>query len=238
VNESSGTALRVLSRAAGLNLRSYRDGHVAECVRRAVEREGLADEMGLARLLRHDAAARTRFRRSVAVSVSGLFRHPAQFEILEHELLPTLLAEQRRLTVWAAGCADGSELYSVAILLERLGALDRAFLLGSDVLEENLALARQGVYGSERMSDELRVKLRWEQRDIVSDGPPEGSWRLILCRNLAIYLAAEAKDSLHQRLAAALAPGGVLMLGRSERLSNPRTLGLEASGAHVYRRLR
>jgi chemotaxis protein methyltransferase CheR len=159
-------------------------------------------------------------------------------EILEHELLPTLLAEQRRLTVWAAGCADGSELYSVAILLERLGALDRAFLLGSDVLEENLALARQGVYGSERMSDELRVKLRWEQRDIVSDGPPEGSWRLILCRNLAIYLAAEAKDSLHQRLAAALAPGGVLMLGRSERLSNPRTLGLEASGAHVYRRLR
>jgi chemotaxis protein methyltransferase CheR len=80
--------------------------------------------------------------------------------------------------------------------------------------------------------------LRWEQRDIVSDGPPGGSWRLILCRNLAIYLASEAKDALHERLATALAPGGILMVGRSERLSNPRALGLEAAAARAYRRLR
>jgi chemotaxis protein methyltransferase CheR len=238
VTESSRAALGALSRAAGLKLANYRDTHVAERVRRAVEQEGVADEVALSRVLRHDASARTRFRRSVAVSVSGLFRDPAQFEILERDLLPPLLAEQRRLTVWAAGCADGSELYSVAILLQRLGALDRAFLLGSDVLEENVALARRGIYGAERMSDELRLKLRWEQRDIVSDGPPGGSWRLILCRNLAIYLASEAKGALHERLATALAPGGILMVGRSERLSNPRALGLEAAAPHAYRRLR
>jgi chemotaxis protein methyltransferase CheR len=238
VTESSRARLGLLSRASALNLANYRETHVAERIRRAVEQEGVADEVALARVLRHDASARTRFRRSVAVSVSGLFRDPAQFEILERDLLPPLLAEPRRLTVWAAGCADGSELYSVAILLQRLGALDRAFLLGSDLLEENLALARRGIYGAERMSDELRLKLRWEQRDLVSDGPSGGSWRLILCRNLAIYLASEAKDALHERLATALAPGGILMVGRSERLSNPRALGLEAAAPHAYRRLR
>jgi chemotaxis protein methyltransferase CheR len=189
----------------------------------------------LARLLRADAGARTRFRRSVAVSVSGLFRDPGQFQLLE-QLLPALIGQRRRLGVWSAGCADGSELYTVGILLERLDALERSFLLGSDLLEENLALARSGVYGGAQMPDSVRARVRWEQRDIVSAGAPSGSWRLILCRNLAIYLAPDAKRALHETLAGALAPGGVLLLGRSERLAAPAELGLEPAGRNAYRK--
>jgi chemotaxis methyl-accepting protein methylase len=39
-------------------------------------------------------------------------------------------------------------------------------------------------------------------------------------------------------LAAVLAPGGVLMLGRSERLSDPASLGLRRMEPHVYERAR
>ena len=115
-----------LSDAAGLELTAYREAHVRERVRRALEREGVAGAGQLARLLKADPQARARFRRSVAISFSGLFRDPAQFELLERELLPPLLASEGRLRVWSAGCADGSELYSVAVLLQRLNALDRA----------------------------------------------------------------------------------------------------------------
>jgi chemotaxis protein methyltransferase CheR len=220
-----------------LKLGIYRSDHVDERVRRALERERVRDELALARWLRADAAARTRFRRSIAVSVSGLFRDPAQFDLLE-ELLPPLLDGRRRLGVWSAGCADGSELYTVGILLGRLDALERSFLLGSDLLEENLAVARCGVYGGERMPDAVRSRVRWEQRDVVSDGAPGGSWRLILCRNLAIYLAPDAKRALHETLAAALAPGGVLLLGRSERIAALSELGLEPAGRNAYRKPR
>ena len=233
---ATATARRVLASAAGLDLDIFRSEHVDERVRRALEREHAGDEVALARLLRRDAAARERFRRSVAVSWSGVFRDPAQFDLLERELLPPLLADRRRLSVWSVGCADGSELYSVAILLERLGALDRAFLLGSDLLEENLAAARSGVYGSVEMPSHLRLKLRWEQRDVVSDGTSPGTWRLILCRNLGIYLESDAKRTLHERLASALTSSGVLLLGRSERLSSPASLGLEPAGRNAYRR--
>ena len=228
--------LPTLSRVAGIHLEAYRADHVAERIRRALERERVADVGELAALLRFDARARARFRRSVAVSVSGLFRDREQFDLLERELLPGLLANGHRLRVWSAGFSDGSELYSIATLLDRAGALDRSFLLGSDILEENLELARRGVYGNVTVSPRLRSAARWERRDVVRDGTPPGKWSLVVCRNLAIYLTPEAKTALHERLSEALAPEGILLLGRSERLADPRRLGLEHAGGRAYRR--
>jgi chemotaxis protein methyltransferase CheR len=138
--------------------------------------------------------------------------------------------------VWSAGCSDGSELYSIAIILERLGALERAFLLGSDLLAENIALARRGVYGDVAMSPALRARLRWEQRDLTREEAPGGAFRLVLCRNVAIYLAQAAKHRLHEMLAGSLARGGILLLGRSERLGDPAALGLERVVPHAYRK--
>ena len=191
----------------------------------------------LARLLTVDPEARGRFRRSVAVSVTSLFRDPEQFELLERTLLPPLLADGRRLHVWSAGCSNGAELYSVALLLERLGATERSLLLGSDLLAENIEHARRGEYDGRAMPAGLRQRLRWERRDLLSDGAPPGRWRLVLCRNVAIYLGPAAKDRLQAMLAGALAPGGVLLLGRSERVTEPRRLGLERVAPHAYRKL-
>jgi chemotaxis protein methyltransferase CheR len=225
-----------LARVTGLELDAYRPEHVEARIGRALRREGAADVASLALLLARDAEARSRFRRSVAVSVSGLFRDPGQFDLLEREILPPLLERSRRVSVWSAGCADGSELYSVAVVLDRLGALDRALLLGSDLLEENIAAARTGVYGGVSFGPELRRRLRWERRDLNRDGSPPGKWRLVLCRNLAIYLAPRAKRMLHETLAGALAGDGVLVLGRSERIVDPGALGLARVAPHVYRR--
>jgi chemotaxis protein methyltransferase CheR len=228
--------LAQLSATARIDLASYRESHVTERVRRALVREAVADVGDLVKVLRRDEEARTRFRRSVAVSVSGLFRDPAQFELLEREVLPGLAAAGRRISVWSAGCADGSELHSVALLLERRGLLERSFLLGTDLLEENLALARRGVYDGVAVSERIRERLRWEQRDLVGPETPPGAFRLVLCRNMAIYLAPAAKQVLHRRLASVLAHDGVLLLGRSERLVGPRSLELVQVGPHAYRK--
>ncbi len=225
-------SLVALERAAGLDLGSYRREHVEERVRRALEREGVRDTHELARLVAADPDARSRFRRSVAVSVSSLFRDPAQFRLLEETILPPLVAAGRRIRVWSAGCANGAELYSVAMVLDRLGALERSFLLGSDLLVENIERARAGIEG---VPDALQARTRWEQRDIVREGAPGGGWHLVLCRNLAIYLTEAAKSALHRVLVGALARNGVLMLGRSERLGDPRGIGLELIASHTYR---
>jgi chemotaxis protein methyltransferase CheR len=221
-----------LEHVSGLPLGSFRSEHVAQQVQRACRREQVAGEEGLARLLRRDHEARRRFRRSVAISHGAMFRDPEQFALGEEVLLPRLLAGGKRLSAWSAGCADGAELHTLALLLSRAGALDRSVLLGSDLLEENLAVARAGEY-----ADDVRARLRWERRDLASDGPPPGRWRLILCRNVAIYLAPAARRRVYATLVSALGSRGVLVLGRSERLIDPGALGLRPAGPHAYERV-
>jgi chemotaxis protein methyltransferase CheR len=237
VSRDRALLISALSNACGLELASFRPEHVDSRIRRALQVEGADDVAHLLRLTRSDRAVRARFRRLIAVSVSGFFRDAAQFDLLEHELLAPLLASRRRMTVWSAGCSDGSELYSVAIVLERLGALERSFLLGSDLLAENIAVARRGRYDDLAISAQLRARVRWEQRDLVRDGALGVHFRVVLCRNVAIYLAPAEKRALHKLLVGSLATGGVLLLGTSERLADHAALGLERAAPHAYRRV-
>src|SRR4051812_43498012 len=115
-----------LARVSALPLHVFRDEHLATQLRRALAAEGAPDLRALASRIAADPTARARLRRSTAVSVSGPFRDPQQFTLLERELLPPLIAQSGRLRVWSAGCADGSELVSLGRVLQNLGALDRA----------------------------------------------------------------------------------------------------------------
>ncbi len=222
--------LAALESASGLPLASFRRAHVDEQVSRACLREHVDGPDALAYALGRDGVARRRFRRSVAISHGTMFRDPEQFTLLEDVILPRLLAGGMRLSVWSAGCADGSELHTLAIVLERMGALDRALLLGSDLLEENLAVARS-------IPAAARARMRWERRDLAADGPPPGRWRLVLCRNVAIYLEGGARHRLYATVASALSSRGVLLLGRSERLIRPAEFGLRSVGPHAYERI-
>jgi chemotaxis protein methyltransferase CheR len=219
-------------RVSGLPLHSFRSDHVDQQVERACRREQVSGEAALVRALRKDGEARRRFRRSVAISHGAMFRDPEQFALLEEVLLPRLLAGGTRLSAWSAGCSDGAELHTLGLVLSRMGVLDRTVLLGSDLLEENLALARAGDYPAE-----VRARMRWERRDLAADGPPPGRWRLVLCRNVAIYLTEAARQALYATLSTALAVRGVLLLGRSERLIDPASFGLRHVGPHAYERV-
>jgi chemotaxis protein methyltransferase CheR len=230
--------LAALSAVTGLRLQSFRSEHVADRIVRALAAERVDGNGDLAAHLRRDERARERFRRSVAVSHSGFFRDPEQFDALEQRVLPRLLEHTTHVRAWSAGCANGLELWSLAIVLNRLGVLERATLLGSDLLEENLAVARAGVYDVVEISPALCRRARWEQRDLARDDAPPGRFDLVLCRNVAIYFEPGAKGRLHRTLAGALAPGGVLMLGRSERLADPASLGLRRIEPHIYERPR
>ncbi len=227
-------SLGLLSRTSGLALRAFRPEHVERQVAATLQSESLSGPGELAELMTRSVDARLRFRSSIAISVSGPLRDAHQFELLRDEVFPAILKREGIVRAWSAGCADGSELYDLGAILEAAGELERTYLLGSDILEENLQLARakQGAAAS----PPVRARVRWEQRDLATEPSPPGHWRLILCRNVAIYLRSEVRDDLHRKLAAALAPGGFLMLGRSERIGDPAALDLCRVGASLYRK--
>ena len=62
------------------------------------------------------------------------------------------------------------------------------------------------------------------------------SYELIMCRNTVIYFAEPIRDELHAKLAAALRPGGYLMVGATERVSDAASLGLRCAHPFIFRK--
>lgn len=195
----------------------------------------------------------------LTINVSEFFRDPDHFETLGTQILPELLTAFPTIRVWSAGCAAGCELFTVGMWLERLGALDRAELVGTDLDRGVLARARsaQTVYASHEsqaipepwrashfeaegaglrfVSPGVRAQTRFESHNLLSD-PPVASCQLIVCRNVVIYFNDASKQHLFRSFADALVPGGVLFVGSTERIFAHRELGFEPIAPFFYRK--
>jgi chemotaxis methyl-accepting protein methylase len=187
---------------------------------------------GAARIARSIDRAHDDARRDAQTGV----RERRVLEQLER-LLPALLADGRLLTIWFAGCGDGSELCRLGAHLDRLGALERTLLLGTDADERKVAAARR-TDDAGLTPPHVRARIRWEQRDLLRDGAPRAGWLLVICRERTCDKSEPAnRSSVHATLAASLARGGLLVLGcrdTDDRLEAP---GLERLAENVYRRL-
>ncbi|MGO9379460.1 MAG: CheR family methyltransferase [Dissulfurispiraceae bacterium] len=174
---------------------------------------------------------------ALLIGVTEFFRDPSVFETVRTKILPQLASPTRPLRVWSAGCSNGAELYSLAILLEQIGLLECSFLLGSDCRHDAIERAQTALYNSSELrnmepSDRrryfndagsfwqpielLRRHVSWKVADLAQ-GIEEGPWDIILWRNMAIYLETGAAESVWQGLASSMTPEGVLIVGRAER---------------------
>jgi chemotaxis protein methyltransferase CheR len=190
---------------------------------------------------------------SLLIGVSEFFRDPAVFDRLHAEVLPSLLGRKPGLRVLAVGVSQGQELYSVAMLLAELGAIDSCELVGIDCRPDAISRAEFGAYSDAELQgmkpfwrdkyfrqvgphwlliDPLRRAARWRLTDLRHC---QGEvWDVILFRNVAIYLAEDAARSAWEQFTTQLSPGGVLITGKSERPF--RELPLQRLAPCVYHR--
>jgi chemotaxis protein methyltransferase CheR len=83
----------------------------------------------------------------------------------------------------------------------------------------------------------LRDAATWRCADMLH-APEPGPWDLVLCRNLAMYLRPAAAARLWRGLARVVRPGGLLVVGRAERVSGAAAAAgrFAPAGPCVYRR--
>jgi chemotaxis protein methyltransferase CheR len=74
----------------------------------------------------------------------NIFRDPAFWRILKSQVLDPLL-EKSTLQIWVPEVSKGSELYSLLILLDYYGLIDKARILATDSSVRNLAYCKQGI---------------------------------------------------------------------------------------------
>ena len=88
----------------------------------------------------------------LTISVSSMFRDPAFFAAVRNVVLPRLRTYPY-VRIWNAGCARGEEPWSLAILLHEAGLLERARIYATDLSEESLERASQGVFPLAKMQE-------------------------------------------------------------------------------------
>jgi chemotaxis protein methyltransferase CheR len=248
-------------RMCGIDLLQYKRGQMERRIRSFVATRGDdADLSAYAARLQADKDELNRFLDRVTINVSQLWRNPEQWEVLEEKILPDLAdtaPAPNRVRCWSAGSSYGAEAYTLAAIARRSIPRAHVSILGTDIDARMVERARTGVFTADDARDaptatlashfamvdgqwhatpELKRLVRFEQGDLLRVQPAPASYDLVLCRNTVIYFNEDVRDALHGRLATSLRPGGRLVVGATERVSEPARHGLEPESPFVYRK--
>ena len=249
---------RVLEEACGLTLSPGIRRTLGDAFSRAARDLRLAPEPFLGRLRAREHRAVTTLVEAAVVGETYFFRHPEQLAAVR-QLAMAPAPRDRPLSIWSAGCATGEEPYTLAMeLLDagRAGLGDR--ILASDVSSRALAVAREARYGewSLRRLDpvvrnrhfesqppqvlvrpQIRAMVQFLRHNLVREAVPATGFDLVVCRNVLIYFNPPTAAQVVEKLAVALTPGGLLVLGPVEApLAAGRDLErIELEGVTVFR---
>lgn len=186
----------------------------------------------------------------VTVNVTEMFRDPAFYRSVKENIIPYLRSYQR-IKVWNAGCSTGEELYSYAIMFAEEELYDRSFFYGTDINNDVLDFAKDGIYDLQKMklysenyqktgtmhtlSDfytaryeaasinrSLKKNLLFSAHNLASDGV-FNEFQVISCRNVLIYFNTDLQKRVIELFYNSLANFGFLCLGAKETLRSTET---------------
>lgn len=235
-DEAVEAAARILRRRAGLFFDAPGRRRLADALDEQAQRHAIPAVAVVARL-DQDAELLQEVLDGVTLQETSFFRDEQVFDAIAHEVLPRI---DGPVTAWSAGCADGHEAYSLAMLLEESGRQTWS-VLGTDLSRGALARARAGVFAERRLRGlsaarrarhlrqtdegwevrgELRAHVRFEAHNLATDPLPTlaRTADVVLCRNVLIYVDRDAVRRFLQRLHEALRPGAVVVVGTAESL--------------------
>lgn len=237
--------LEGIFRQWGFDFRNYAPSSLRRRVLNFMRSEHIPTISVLQDRVLHDPDWLNRFLYSLSVNVSAIFRDPGFYRAFRKEVVP-LLRTYPFIRIWLAGVSMGEEVYSLAILLKEEGIYDRCRIYATDINDEVLKQARDGIYpldlmqtytsnyikagGKEDFSQyytaaydraifkaSLRENVVFAQHNLVGDAS-FNEFHVILCRNVMIYFNSELQSAVHHLLYESLVIFGILGLGAKESL--------------------
>lgn len=186
------------------------------------------------------------FLQEVTVNVTEMFRDPSFFLSLRQNVLP-ILSTYPFIKIWDAGCSTGEELFSLAILLQEEGLLQRTKIYATDINQKVLKQAKEGIfpashipaytsayyaaggkqefssyyrsnYGNVKFNSELVKNVVFYPHNLATDSS-FNEFHLILCRNVLIYFGRDLQERALTLFDESLVKLGYLGLGKKETLA-------------------
>lgn len=257
--------LEALFRRHGYDFRNYAKASIRRRVLGLASAAGARTVSDLTPRTLRDSSFLPEVLSHLSVPVTELFRDPPVFKTLREQVLP-MLASWPRLKIWQAGCATGEEAYSLAILLDEEGLLERTQIYATDINDLALKKAEDGVFplphfeeaekrhresggrrplsdycvsahGYFRMDQRLREHIVFAHHNLVCDGV-FCEVQAVLCRNVLIYFDRQLQERVLRLFHGALGRGGFLCLGTRESMRQEARLGFSAVSrdCRIFRR--
>ncbi len=247
--------MKEASMILGLDLESYKQKRVKRRTYSFLRKNDIKNLKECLQGLKNDSKVRENFINHVSINTSEFFRNPKSYQYLEKEVLPRLIKERGSLKIWSAACSNGSEPYTLAIILKEMNLSPRKFsILATDIDTDIIQKAKKGIYNkrairnvpdkvmdkyfsiknnSYHLKKEIINLIDFKQQNLLVDKFPT-QMDLILCRNFFIYLERDIKLALVKRLVDSLRKNGFLFLGNTEFIINPHQFNLKKTGSAFY----
>jgi chemotaxis protein methyltransferase CheR len=173
------------------------------------------------------------------------FRDRDVLDLVVQYALPDLKTHMY-INVWDAGCANGPEPYSLAILLrENMGKFMfrnvRIYATDIDESGEFGGIIANGMYSEQevrripadifaryfipvpgnshfQISEEMRKAVRFQRHDLCSLQSIRDGFGLIVCKNVLLHLAPQMRLAVLCMFHASLGEGGYLVVEQTQKL--------------------
>ncbi len=208
----------------------------------------------------------------LTVNETYFFREKPQLEALVNVVLPEMIEEKQKqpmsnmksIKIWSAASSNGSEPYSIAILLKERGLLKKGvnfIITGTDINTDVINIAREGLFSEPdlrntppdikskyftkkgnfyEINEEIKKMVNFSVVNLFSKTQTSTlkNIDIIFCRNVLIYFDLESKKIVAKNLYDSLVPNGYLFLGMSDTLFKVTNLFLlkPLKGVMVYRK--
>jgi chemotaxis protein methyltransferase CheR len=182
----------------------------------------------------------------ITVNVTEMFRDPSFWRVLRDKVIPNILLNHDKISIWHAGCSSGEEVFSMAILLKEMGLLDKAKIVATDLDKAIITKAKAGKVPMKNMDLNEKNYIRFQGTGSLKDyyheedgvaildkslvenvsfrehdlvmGNTFSKFDLVLCRNVMIYFNQTLQNKVLNLLHDSLFKYGYLIIGSKESL--------------------
>ena len=227
------------------DFRNYSIASLRRRMAQAMERFDCRSLSQLQHRVLHEPEVFTQMLQYFTIQVSEMFRDPAYFKALREQVVP-ILRTYPSIKVWTAGCSKGEEVWSLAILFDEEGLLERTIFYATDINPTALQAAESGIFALDRIAQfsrnyqqaggqrsladyytaaydgaafdrRLRKQMVFADHSLATDSV-FSEVHLVSCRNVLIYFDRTLQDRAIGLFQEALVHRGFLGLGSRESL--------------------
>ncbi len=242
-----------------INLNLYKERQMKRRIESLISRKGFKGFEDFYKGMKQDEALLRTFVGYLTINVSQFYRNPQQWENFEKEIIPYLRKNYGdNLTIWSAACSTGDEPYTIAMILSKYISLDKVKIYATDIDDEVLAFAKEGIYSDKSLvdlpreyldkhfekidnrnyaiSNKIKKCITFKKHNLLEDSY-FSNVNMIVCRNVVIYFTDEAKDYVYKSFHKSLTRDGILFIGSTEQILRSRELGFDTLRTFFYKKI-